>query len=78
MTPTSGRIEVGGHDVVADYRAARSLIGLVPQEINLEPFETVINTVRFSRGLFGKAARTTPTSRACCASSASGTSATAR
>ena len=52
--PTSGTITVGGHDVVADYRGARSLVGLVPQEINLEPFERVINTVRFSRGLFGK------------------------
>ncbi len=53
-TPTSGRILVDGHDVVDDYRAARSLIGLVPQEVSLEPFERVINTVRFSRGLFGK------------------------
>lgn len=52
--PTSGRIAVGGHDVLADYRASRRLIGLVPQEINLEPFETVLNTVRFSRGLFGR------------------------
>ncbi|MBO9465783.1 ABC transporter ATP-binding protein [Tropicibacter sp. R15_0] len=52
--PSSGRIEVGGHDVVDDYRQARNLIGLVPQEINLEPFEKVLNTVRFSRGLFGK------------------------
>ena len=52
--PTSGQITVGGHDVVEDFRAARRLIGLVPQEINLEPFEVVINTVRFSRGLFGK------------------------
>ena len=52
--PTSGAISVGGHDVVTDYRAARNLIGLVPQEINLEPFEKVHNTVRFSRGLFGK------------------------
>ena len=52
--PTSGTITVGGHDTVRDYRAARSLIGLVPQEINLEPFETVRNTVSFSRGLFGK------------------------
>ena len=51
--PTSGSIRVGGHDVIAEYRAARRLIGLVPQEINLEPFETVMNTVRFSRGLFG-------------------------
>jgi|TARA_R110000787_G_scaffold20524_1_gene60912 ABC-2 type transport system ATP-binding protein len=52
--PTSGIITVGGFDTVHEYRAARSLIGLVPQEINLEPFETVQNTVRFSRGLFGK------------------------
>jgi ABC-2 type transport system ATP-binding protein len=55
-TPTGGTVTVGGHDIVADFRAARSLIGLVPQEINLEPFEKVINTVRFSRGLFGKTA----------------------
>lgn len=52
--PTSGTITVGGHDNVKDFRAARALIGLVPQEVNLEPFETVINTVRFSRGLFGR------------------------
>jgi ABC-2 type transport system ATP-binding protein len=54
VTPTSGRVTVGGHDVVADYRAARDLIGLVPQELTLEPFEKVINTVRLSRGLFGR------------------------
>ena len=52
--PTSGAISVGGHDTQAEFRAARNVIGLVPQEINLEPFETVMNTVRFSRGLFGK------------------------
>lgn len=52
--PTSGHVIVGGHDTQSDFRAARNLIGLVPQEINLEPFETVFNTVRFSRGLFGK------------------------
>lgn len=52
--PTSGTITVGGHDTVKDYRAARSLIGLVPQEINLEPFEKVESSVAFSRGLFGK------------------------
>ena len=51
--PTAGQIEVGGHDIRTDWRAARSLIGLVPQEVNLEPFEKVLNTVRFSRGLFG-------------------------
>ena len=55
VQPTSGTVTVGGHDVVRDYRAARELIGLVPQEITLEPFETVANAVAFSRGLFGKA-----------------------
>jgi ABC-2 type transport system ATP-binding protein len=55
VTPTGGSVRVGGHDVVRDYRAARSMIGLVPQEISVEMFETVMNTVRFSRGLFGKA-----------------------
>ncbi|UWQ08339.1 ABC transporter ATP-binding protein [Aliiroseovarius crassostreae] len=53
-TASSGTISVAGHDHVHEFRAARNLIGLVPQEINLEPFETVMNTVRFSRGLFGK------------------------
>lgn len=51
---TSGTIRVGGHDVVTGYRAARDLVGLVPQEISLEPFSTVIDAVRFSRGLFGR------------------------
>ncbi len=54
-TPTSGSVTVDGHDIMTDYRAARAMIGLVPQESALEPFEKVINTVRFSRGLFGKA-----------------------
>ena len=54
-TPTSGTITVDGHDTIRDYRGARAAIGLVPQEINLEPFEKVIGTVRFSRGLFGRA-----------------------
>lgn len=54
VTPSSGSATVGGHDVVTGYRKARAMIGLVPQEIALEPFEKVINTVRFSRGLFGK------------------------
>jgi len=52
---SSGSVVVGGHDIGSGYRAARSLIGLVPQEITIEPFETVINTTRFSRGLFGRA-----------------------
>ncbi|MEJ6390760.1 ABC transporter ATP-binding protein [Gymnodinialimonas ulvae] len=54
VQPTSGAVSVGGYDTQTAYREARKLIGLVPQEINLEPFEKVINTVRFSRGLFGK------------------------
>ena len=52
-TMTSGSVTVGGHDVIQDFRAARKLIGVVPQEVNLEPFERVKNTVRLSRGLFG-------------------------
>lgn len=52
--PTLGQIKVGGFDIQSQYREARKLIGLVPQEITLEPFEKVINTIRFSRGLFGK------------------------
>ena len=54
VTPSSGAVLVGGFDVLRDYKSARSLIGLVPQEIVLDSFETVINTVRFTRGLFGK------------------------
>jgi len=49
-----GHVSVGGHDIETDVRAARAMIGLVPQEITIEPFETVWNTTRFSRGLFGK------------------------
>lgn len=54
--PSSGTILVSGFDVVKDFRATRQMIGLVPQEITLEPFETVFNTVSFTRGLFGKKA----------------------
>lgn len=54
VNASSGSISVGGFDIVDDFRGARSLIGLVPQELSLEPFETVMNSVRFSRGLFGK------------------------
>lgn len=53
VTPSGGQVWVGGHDITRDWRKARGLIGLVPQEISLEPFETVANTVRLSRGLFG-------------------------
>lgn len=52
-TITDGIVTVGGFDVIKDYREARSLIGLVPQELMLEPFETVLSTVSLSRGLFG-------------------------
>jgi ABC-2 type transport system ATP-binding protein len=54
VTATGGTVTVGGHDIVRDYRAARSMIGLVPQELPNNPFETVWATVAFSRGLFGK------------------------
>ena len=54
VNPTSGQVTVGGHDILSDYRAARSLIGLVPQELATDSFETVWATVSFSRGLFGK------------------------
>lgn len=56
VNPGPGVVKVGGHDIVADYRAARALIGLVPQELTTDAFETVWNTVSFSRGLFGKPA----------------------
>jgi ABC-2 type transport system ATP-binding protein len=54
VNPTSGSITIGGHDIIGQYRAARALIGLVPQEIHTDAFETVWATVSFSRGLFGK------------------------
>jgi ABC-2 type transport system ATP-binding protein len=55
INPGEGRILVDGHDIRTEYRAARSLIGLVPQELTTDAFESVWNTVSFSRGLFGKA-----------------------
>jgi len=54
VNPTSGRVVADGHDIVRDYRAARAKIGLVPQELSTDMFETVWDTVCFSRGLFGK------------------------
>ena len=54
VNPTSGTVTVDGHDIIADYRAARALIGLVPQELTTDAFETPPATMRFSRGLFGK------------------------
>jgi ABC-2 type transport system ATP-binding protein len=56
VKPSEGTVRVDGHDIVKDYRAARTLIGLVPQELTTDAFETVWATVSFSRGLFGKAA----------------------
>ena len=53
VNPSGGTVTVGGHDILEEYREARRLIGLVPQEISIEPFETVWNTTRLSRGLFG-------------------------
>src|SRR3954453_9354610 len=54
VNPTSGTVTADGHDIIADYRAARAKIGLVPQELTTDAFETVWATVSFSRGLFGK------------------------
>jgi ABC-2 type transport system ATP-binding protein len=54
VNPTAGSVTVDGHDIITDYRAARSMIGLVPQELTTDAFESVWGTVSFSRGLFGK------------------------
>jgi ABC-2 type transport system ATP-binding protein len=54
LNPTAGTVTVGGHDIIRDWRKTRSLIGLVPQELTTDAFETVWATVSFSRGLFGK------------------------
>ena len=56
VNATAGSVTVAGHDIVDDYRATRSMIGLVPQELTTDAFETVWATVNFSRGLFGKKA----------------------
>ncbi|WP_215906491.1 ABC transporter ATP-binding protein [Phenylobacterium glaciei] len=55
VNPGSGQVLADGHDIVKDYRAARTKIGLVPQELSTDAFESVWDTVKFSRGLFGKA-----------------------
>ncbi|MES1171716.1 MAG: ABC transporter ATP-binding protein [Bacteroidota bacterium] len=55
VNPTSGTVSAGGYDILRDYRGARSMIGLVPQELSTDAFETVWATVTFSRGLFGRA-----------------------
>jgi len=54
VNPTSGKITVSGHDIITEYRKTRSLIGLVPQELTTDAFESVFDTVSFTRGLFGK------------------------
>ncbi|MDB5928451.1 MAG: transporter ATP-binding protein, partial [Polaromonas sp.] len=54
VKPSTGSVTADGHDIVRDYRAARARIGLVPQELSTDAFETVWSTVSFSRGLFGK------------------------
>ena len=54
VTPSSGSVTVDGFDIIKDYRETRSRIGMVPQELNLESFETVFDTVSYSRGLYGK------------------------
>ena len=54
VNASAGTITADGHDIVRDYRAARSVIGLVPQELHTDAFESVLSTLRFSRGLFGK------------------------
>mgnify|MGYP005724749385 CR=1 FL=1 len=54
MNPTSGNVTVDNYDIINDYRETRSRIGLVPQELTLEQFETVFNNVSYSRGLYGK------------------------
>ncbi len=55
VTPSAGTVRVDGHDILRDYRATRSMIGLVPQELHTDMFETVQDTASFSRGLFGLA-----------------------
>jgi len=55
VTPSAGTVAANGHDIIRDYRGARSIIGLVPQELHTDAFESVWATVTFSRGLFGKA-----------------------
>lgn len=54
VNPSAGRVSVGGHDIVRDYRKSRSMIGLVPQELATDAFETPLATCRYSRGLFGR------------------------
>ena len=77
VNATAGTVTVDGHDIVTDYRAARSLIGLVPQELTTDAFETVWDTMTFSRGLFGKPHDPAPR-EACCETCRCGTRRTTR
>jgi ABC-2 type transport system ATP-binding protein len=77
VNPTEGVVRADGHDIVSDYRAARSLIGLVPQELTTDAFETVWATVTFSRGCSANL-RTPATSRKCSRTCTCGTRGTAR
>ena len=54
VNPSSGAVTVDGYDIIKDFRKTRSIVGLVPQELTTDSFETVFNTLSFSRGLFGK------------------------
>jgi ABC-2 type transport system ATP-binding protein len=63
VNATEGNVVVDGHDIISEYRATRSMIGLVPQELTTDAFETVWGTVSFSRGLFGKPANPTTSKR---------------
>ena len=65
VNPTEGQVTVDGHDIIADYRATRSMIGLVPQELPTEAFETVWSTVSFSRGPCSASRPTPVTSNRC-------------
>ena len=75
VSMTAGRILIDGHDIVREYRSTRAIVGLVPQEIALDIFSSVHNTVSYSRRLFGRPP-TLHISSGCCAICRSGTSAT--
>jgi len=77
LVPTEGKVTVDGHDIINDYRAARSLIGLVPQELHTDAFESVWATVSFSRGLFNKPKNPAYVEK-CCAPCLCGTRKTTR
>ncbi len=78
VNPSEGTVTVDGHDIVRDYRAARSLIGLVPQELATDAFETVWATVSFSAGGCSGSRKIPPISRRCCATCRCGAGRTRR